>query len=1007
MPIVQIFLAVFIFILIVLISIEDISTGFLLLLLLVPLQHKELFSLVIWDVLPVRIAFFGILLTTFYRFYLWFRRYKEKKIILSFIKDPVLILLSLLFVVRLLSIIFVAENKIAGLKLLAFYTTIVYLYLLIKFLYVKYGNSVLLKATTVFTLIGTVTGLVAAIQYFVFIFYKIKFGAIWDIAGQNPRVGSTFWDVNHFGAFIASIIPVSASFIFFKKGYSRLFWALNTIFLCAVIYITQSRSAWLGLLFGSLIFILFLLSKGYKRYAKLLSIFSILSLLLLLSYFQFFGGGVVAKYKSFMHSRLDSFDTHFILVEGAMEVYRDNPWLGRGYGNFNEAFRKTSFAQEYFFREKNIVNERVPSHSVWGEVASETGFFGISFYVLLFFIILAFSLYGFLKSKEKSSFIVLGTACGVISLLISGIFYTYNLEFYWILAFLSVTLGYSYNKDFSFAKLLVWVSKVKHLPTFFILGFSSFFLFWDLGKNTLLDWDEAIYASVSKNIISTGNFLTLQWPVDTNWFEKPPLYFWISSFFMRIFGVNEFSARLPSAIFALLGILLVYKFSSYLFKSKITGFLSALMLATTAHYIYYARMGMLDVMVTFFITLSLYFGYKFYTENNTKYSLYSGLACGFGVLVKSVVGILPLAILGIFGVTLLLLNKVSLKKLSTGISLFLISFLLVAMPWHFYMYQLYGSEFLNSYFFTHILNRGITDQQGKTESFFWYLEVIKVSFRLWSLLLLPASILAIKKIFNKDTRYIFLTISTVIIFLFFSFSNSKLIWYIIPLYPLLSILAGDVLYKALLLVQQRAIFSKLKIEFKYIFTMVFPLLLILYFVNYNKLIYYPDFNKDLVSVIEAYNEELEVGSTNNPLYYLRIPTPAVRFYALNEPLASDIDPLKNKVEGAAFDKNFDYISRKGEVDFFKDEYGSDKIKVIKKSGAYYLTHIKSTEEYTNDKIVQTTSELKTAINAYSVAESPEDELVQIHRLQDRLFELENIRYQESPLKYNPPLLIYF
>jgi len=53
MPIVQIFLAVFIFILIVLISIEDISTGFLLLLLLVPLQHKELFSLVIWDVLPV------------------------------------------------------------------------------------------------------------------------------------------------------------------------------------------------------------------------------------------------------------------------------------------------------------------------------------------------------------------------------------------------------------------------------------------------------------------------------------------------------------------------------------------------------------------------------------------------------------------------------------------------------------------------------------------------------------------------------------------------------------------------------------------------------------------------------------------------------------------------------------------------------------------------------------------------------------------------------------------
>lgn len=58
---IEIFLALFIFILIVLVSIEDISTGFLFLLVLITLQHKELFSLVFWDVLPIRIAFFAFI----------------------------------------------------------------------------------------------------------------------------------------------------------------------------------------------------------------------------------------------------------------------------------------------------------------------------------------------------------------------------------------------------------------------------------------------------------------------------------------------------------------------------------------------------------------------------------------------------------------------------------------------------------------------------------------------------------------------------------------------------------------------------------------------------------------------------------------------------------------------------------------------------------------------------------------------------------------------------------
>src|SRR5215211_3367672 len=75
----------------------------------------------------------------------------------------------------------------------------------------------------------------------------------------------------------------------------------------------------------------------------------------------------------------------------------------------------------------------------------------------------------------------------------------------------------------------------------------AFALLWKLGAGSLAAWDEAIYAQVSKEIVQGGEWLTLHWQY-ANWFEKPPLFMWITAAFYRVLGVNEFAARLPSAI---------------------------------------------------------------------------------------------------------------------------------------------------------------------------------------------------------------------------------------------------------------------------------------------------------------------------------------------------------------------------------------------------------------------------------------------------------------------------
>ena len=55
-------------------------------------------------------------------------------------------------------------------------------------------------------------------------------------------------------------------------------------------------------------------------------------------------------------------------------------------------------------------------------------------------------------------------------------------------------------------------------------------ILWGLGKNSLYDWDEAIYAQVSKEMVQRGDWLRLHWG-DKPWMEKPPLYMWMTSIF--------------------------------------------------------------------------------------------------------------------------------------------------------------------------------------------------------------------------------------------------------------------------------------------------------------------------------------------------------------------------------------------------------------------------------------------------------------------------------------------
>lgn len=167
-----------------------------------------------------------------------------------------------------------------------------------------------------------------------------------------------------------------------------------------------------------------------------------------------------------------------------------------------------------------------------------------------------------------------------------------------------------------------------------LLLLSGFLLFFNLGKGSLWDWDEAIYASVAKEMLQDGDYVSLHLN-GNDWPEKPPLMIWCIAASYWLLGINEFSARLPVAVFGLLNVLLIYFIGNRFFNHWI-GLLSALFLVSCLHFLILSRMAMLDVPLTFFISAAsclFWLG-----REKPVYFIPAGVAVGMAVMTKSLVG---------------------------------------------------------------------------------------------------------------------------------------------------------------------------------------------------------------------------------------------------------------------------------------------------------------------------------------------------------------------------------
>ena len=324
----------------------------------------------------------------------------------------------------------------------------------------------------------------------------------------------------------------------------------------------------------------------------------------------------------------------------------------------------------------------------------------------------------------------------------------------------------------------------------FLLIVGCLLLVVGLGDVGLTDRDEGSNAEAAREMLETGDWIspTLN---DEPRYAKPALVYWAISGTYALFGVNEFTARLPSALFGL-GLLIVH----YLFLSRVFGatvaLCGSLMLLLNVEFVGIHRMVLTDPALVFFTTSATYgFWMGFHGRGRGRrwlWLFYVGMA--LATLTKGPVGLL-IPLLAV--VPYLTLTRQWSSYFTTGMPVLGWSAcVLLAAPWYVAMFAIHGADYVAAAQ-ANTAGRFAHPMEGHGGTILFYFPILLVGFFPWSGLLPVALFHTLKawkpfRTGEKDARgehglLLFCALWVMSIFVFFTISATRLPHYILPLYP--------------------------------------------------------------------------------------------------------------------------------------------------------------------------------------------------------------------------------
>jgi len=318
-----------------------------------------------------------------------------------------------------------------------------------------------------------------------------------------------------------------------------------------------------------------------------------------------------------------------------------------------------------------------------------------------------------------------------------------------------------------------------------LIAVCAFFFFWKLSAFGLIGADEPRYAQVAREMLQRHDWVT---PTlgDVPWLEKPPLYYWQAMIAYRLFGVGDWAARLPSACDATLLVLGVYWLVRKLRRGSELD--AALVLATCAGVVGYARAASMDIALCATFTLAMLSWYFWNDGRDRKFLALTYLFLALAMLAKGPVApFLALLVIACFAAVHKQAEILTRTFWLPGIILFLI----VSTPWYIAV-QLRNPRFFRVFLLEHNLARFATNLYHHPEPFWYYVPVTLLGWMPWAALLIAALAWWMRGSREVPDRLnTFLAIWITVIVLFFSISQSKLPGYVLPAIPAGAVLVSQ------------------------------------------------------------------------------------------------------------------------------------------------------------------------------------------------------------------------
>jgi 4-amino-4-deoxy-L-arabinose transferase-like glycosyltransferase len=263
-----------------------------------------------------------------------------------------------------------------------------------------------------------------------------------------------------------------------------------------------------------------------------------------------------------------------------------------------------------------------------------------------------------------------------------------------------------------------------------LLAAGAALLLVNLGGPSLWDVDEGRNANTAYEMLEAGEWIVPTFNAELR-SHKPVLLYWLQMAAYSAFGVNEFAARLPSALAALLTLLIAYELGRRMFDAT-TGLLAGLILGSAPMFCASGHFANPDALLNACVALTLFAFWRGYALSSRGWFVPSGVAAGLAFLAKGPTGLLlPGAVVVLFlawsGRLKLLLDR----RVFWGV----LAFALVALPWYVWVGVETKGQFLKEFFLTHNLQRALTTMEGHRGPPYYYLAVLLVGFAPWSIFL--------------------------------------------------------------------------------------------------------------------------------------------------------------------------------------------------------------------------------------------------------------------------------